>query len=104
MTTHETHPLSESDFLELISLQMKAKWEGSLHYTVENWPWLFDDPELSSAAANASPAVLRNALRIHAEQIREWWREHAEDGVDLINAHRERQGTWAASGQRPEEG
>lgn len=92
MTINETHPLTESDLLELISLKQKADWEGSLSYTLENWTWRFEDPGLYAAVQDMKPSVLRMAMQIHDDAMEAWWAAHpGQPGADLINAHRDRQ-------------
>ena len=82
---------SEWDLLELISLQEKARWEGDLRYTIENWDWRFDDFALNLAALEGRHHPLAQALRDHRYAINDWWAEHGKAAADLLNEHRGRQ-------------
>ncbi|NKY60398.1 hypothetical protein [Nocardia flavorosea] len=89
--------LTDRDLLELISLQQKDEWEGDLQYTVENWPWRFDDLSLNLAAIEGRAKPLARAISYHKDEIDAWWDKHEDDADDLINEHRGRQEARIAS-------
>lgn len=83
----DTKQLSDFDLLELVSFGAKAEWEGSNHYTYENWTWKFE-----SGALNERGGTFAGFMEIvdeNAGAVEAWNEAHTEDGADLINAHRD---------------
>jgi len=68
--------LSDFDLLQLVDLDTKANWEGSLRYAVENWSWLFDSDVLTEAMSARDVDAFRAALRATQARRDAWWAAH----------------------------
>lgn len=68
--------ITEFDLFQLIDLDTKIRNEGDLKYTVENWRWEFDNPQLAEASRTGDATTLRRALHATYARREQWWAEH----------------------------
>lgn len=97
--------VTEFDLLQLIDLDTKARNEGSLSYTVENWTWEFDNPALDAASRDGDVDTIQEALRATYAQREHWWADHPHPTqIAALEAHEAEVEQRAEAGVRPEAG
>lgn len=77
MTEPTQPPLSDYDFLELVSFDAKVQWEG-FEYASEEYPPRFEAPELHPVAEDYTR--LKTLWESHEAAIAAFWDQPDADG------------------------